>query len=161
MHKYCSLSNIVRGMIRRDTKSYTERICQDFLKNPRKFWAWVNALKGRRTPIPSIIVGDSRISDDAVKADKFNHYFYSVFTQEDMSNFNSLRKSLEFAPSFLSSVEFLLQEVFAQLSSVDISKACGPDLITGFLLKGAAEAIASPSSYLFTTSMCSAALPRD
>ena len=37
MRKYRSLSNIVRGMTRRDTKIYTERICQDFSKNPRKF----------------------------------------------------------------------------------------------------------------------------
>ena len=148
-------------MTRRDTKIYTERICRDFSKNPRKFWAWVNSSKGRRTPIPSITADESRITDDAAKADKFNHYFSSVFTQENMSNFDSLTKSLEFAPSLLSIVEFLPQEVFVQLNSIDISKACGPDLITGFLLRKGAEVLASPLSYLFTTSMCTVALPRD
>ena len=73
-------------MTRRDTKTYRERICQGFSKNPKKFWAWVNTLKCKRTPIPSIIVDESQITDDAVKADKLNHYFYSIFTQEDMSN---------------------------------------------------------------------------
>ena len=158
MRKYRSLSDIVRGMTRRDTKTYTERIYRDFSKNP---WAWMNTSKGMRTPIPSITADESRITDDAAKADKFNHYFYSVFTQEDMSNFDSLTKSLEFAPSLLSIVEFLPQEVFVQLNSIDVSKACGPDLITGFLLKKGAEVLASPLSYLFTTSMCTAALPRD
>ena len=53
------------------------------------------------------------------------------------------------------------QEVFAQLHSIDVSKACEPDLITGFLLKRGAEVTASPLSYLLTKSMCTAALPRD
>ena len=89
-----------------------ERTCWDFSKNPRKFWAWVNTSKDRCTPIPSITADESRITDDAAKADKFNYYFYSIFTQEAMSNFDSLTKSLEFAPSLLSTVEFLPQEVF-------------------------------------------------
>ena len=78
-----------------------------------------------------------------------------------MSNFDSLKKSLEFAPSLLLTVKFLPQEVFAQLHSIDVSKACGSDLITGFLLKRGAEVITSPLSYLFNKSMCTAALPRD
>ena len=56
MHKYRSLSDIVCGMTTQDTKTYTERICQDF---SRKFWACMgvmNTLKGRCTPIPSITV---------------------------------------------------------------------------------------------------------
>ena len=61
----------------------------------------------------------------------------------------------------MSTVEFLPQEVFAHLSSIDVSKACGPGLIIGFLLGDAAEVIASPLSYFFTMSMCTAALTRD
>ena len=53
--------------------------------------AWVNTSKGKRTPIPSITDDGRGIADDTLKADKFNHYFYSVFTQEDMSNFDSLK----------------------------------------------------------------------
>ena len=78
-----------------------------------------------------------------------------------MSNFDSLKKSLDFAPPLLLTVKFLPQEVFAQLHSIDVSKHCGLGLITGFLLKKGAEVIASPLSYLFTKSMCTAALPRD
>ena len=78
-----------------------------------------------------------------------------------MSNFDSLKKSLDFSPSLLSTVKLLPQEVFTYLSSIDISKACGPDLITGFVLKNGAEFIASPLSYLFMTSMSTATLPKD
>ena len=72
MYKYRSLSNTVQGMTRWDTKTYTEEICQGFSKNPRKFWAWVNTSNGKRTPIPFIIDDCTRITDDTVKAEKFN-----------------------------------------------------------------------------------------
>ena len=94
-----------------------------FFEEPKKILVWVNTSKGKRTPIPSIKDDDTWITNDTVKAEKFNHYFYSVFTQEDMSNFDSLKKSLDFAPCLLSTVKFLPQEVFAQLHSIDVSKA--------------------------------------
>ena len=73
MYRYRSLSNTVQGMTRRDTKTYTEEICQGFLKNPRKLWALVNTSNGKHTPIPSIIDDGTRITDDTVTAEKFNH----------------------------------------------------------------------------------------
>ena len=51
--------------------------------------------------------------------------------------------------------------MFAQLSSIDISKACGPDAIPGFLLKASAEFISSPLRFLFTKSLHTATLPKD
>jgi len=78
-----------------------------------------------------------------------------------MSSFDSLTKYLEFAPSLLLTVKFLSQEVFAQFNSLDVSKTCSPELITGFLLKQGTTVLASPVSYLFTMSMCTAVLLRD
>ena len=128
MHKYHSLSDIVHCMTGRDTKTYTERICRDFSKNPRKFWAWVNTLKGRHTPIPSItaklLMMQPRLTN-----------LITIFIPFSLRKIcpDSLTKSLEFAPSLLSTVEFLPQEVFVfHLNLIDVSKACGPDLITGF-----------------------------
>ena len=43
-----------------------------------------------------------------------------------MSDLHSLGQSLEFASLTIS---FLQQEVLAHLSSTDVSKVCGPDLI--------------------------------
>ena len=95
------------------------------------------------------------------KANEFNQYFLSVFTKEQMSDLPCLRQSLKFAAPLISTVGFSPQEVFDHLSSIDISKACGPDAIPGFLLRASAELISSPLSFLFTTSMRTATLPRD
>ena len=78
-----------------------------------------------------------------------------------MSNFDGLKNSLNFTSTLLSTIKFLPQEVSAHLSLIDVSNVCGPDLITGFLLKNGVEVLAPPLSYLFNTSMCTATLPTD
>jgi len=49
----------------------------------------------------------------------------------------------------------------AHLNSIDTSEACGSDALPGFLLKAVTEHICSPLSFLFTTSMRTAILPKD
>ena len=46
-------------------------------------------------------------------------------------------------------MEFSPVVVCDYLSGIDDSKACGPDLITGFLLKFCAESLSGPLSYLY------------
>ena len=46
------------------------------------------------------------------------------------------------------SVEFSSTVVCNYLCAIDDSKACGPDFITGFLLKLCAESLSVPLSYL-------------
>jgi len=140
---------------------YTDKVCQDCHKNPKKFWSWINSSKGKRAQIPPITVSGVQITAPVAKANEFNQYFHSVFTKEQIADLPSLRQSLKFDAPLLSTVEFSPQEVFDHLSSIDISKACGPDAIPGFLLKAGAEFICSPLSFLFTTSMCTATLPKD
>ena len=44
---------------------------------------------------------------------------------------------------------------------LDVSKACGPDLIPAYLLKHCAVEVSPPLSYLFSKSMSTGTLPRD
>ena len=132
LSKYRTLSNTVCRMTRRDTKLYTNKVCQDCYKNPKKFWAWINSSKGRLAQLPPITVAGVQLTETVAKANEFNQYFHSVFT---------LRQSLRFSRPLLSTVSFSPQEVFTHLSSIDISKVCGPDAILGFLLKASAEFI--------------------
>ena len=74
------------------------------------------------------------VVNDSAKADIFNHYFHSVFTQEDLSNRDSLKISLNYCPMIISSVKFLSSTVCSYLQSLDLSKASDPDLIPAFLL---------------------------
>ena len=148
-------------MTRSDTKIYAEKICRHFHNNPRKFWNWINSSKGRRNPIPTLLDDDIPVVDDGAKADIFNHYFHSVFTREDMSSFDTLKDSTDFHSPIISTVDFSPSIVCTCLQSLDVSKACGPELIPAFLLKHSADIISYPLTYLFNKSMSTGTLPRD
>ena len=63
----------------------------------------------------------------------FNQYFQSVFTVEKLSNLGSLQSSITTQPSVIDCISFTPDDVFQELTSLDISKACGPDLIPPLL----------------------------
>ena len=128
--------------------------------NPRQFWQWINSLKGYRCPIPPL--RDSRIvfTKDSDKATLFNRYFCSVFTKEDCSNLHTLTPGtshLTIADTFNISPD----DVYRELCHLNVKKACGPDSITPFLLKAAAEHISVPLSHLFNQSLSTGTLPFD
>ena len=79
--------------------------------------------------------------------------------QEDLLSLDSLKHSLKYC-SIISSVDFLPSTVCSYLCNLDVSKACGPDVIPAFLLQSNVEVITSPLSYLFK-SMNTGTLPRD
>ena len=74
---------------------------------------------------------------------------------------DSLNQSLKYQSTVISTVDFSPSIVCSYLDSLDVSKACGPDLIPAFLLRCCAEEISSPLSYLFNESMSTGTLPRD
>ena len=159
--KYKSISNKVRRLTRLDTKQYTEHICQQYFRNPKKFWSWVNSSKGTRKPIPTLMHNGVSVANDSDKADVFNNYFHSVLTQEDLTNFDLLKQSSLPPSPVISTVDFSPSVVCHYLKSLDVTKACGPDLLPGFLLRYCAEDISSPLSYLFNKSMSTGSLPQD
>ena len=101
------------------------------------------------------------IVDDDTKATAFNQYFQSVFTVEKLSDLNSLQSSITTQPSVIDCISFTPDDVFQELANLDVSKACGPDLIPPLLLKKAASYICVPLSKLFTQSMSTGKLPQD
>ena len=155
--KYRHVSNQVWSK----TRHFTESLCKNYSKDSRKFWNWVNSSKGRRDPIPALTDHNAIITNDTDKAEAFNKYFYSVFTKEDMTHFNTVKSSIEFSPSIINSINFSPATVYDHLCNIDASKACEPDLLPGFLLKHCAEFIATPLAYLFNLSMRTVKLPQD
>ena len=72
-----------------------------------------------------------------------------------------MKSSIKFLPSLIDCVDFSPELVYEHLCNIDPSKACGPDLLPGFLLKNCAEFIAAPLAYLFNLSMRTGMLPED
>ena len=90
--------------------------------------------------LPSIFNGDTTVTNDRARADVFNKYFYSVFTDEDCSDLSSLRTASKLS-SIVKSITFTTQDVYQELLQLNLNKACGPDLLTLQILKRNADFI--------------------
>ena len=60
--------------------------------------------------MPPLSHGDRKVIEDTSKAEAFNAYFSSVFTDDDGSDISTLQKS-DFCPSVIQTVEFNVEEV--------------------------------------------------
>ena len=101
------------------------------------------------------------IHDDLVKADTFNKYFNSVFTDEYRSHLQQLRRCSNSQPLLLDSVNVSERAVFELLSVLDTTKACGPDLIPARLLKEGAAEISHSLTKIFNLTLFSGTLPQE
>ena len=132
-----------------------------YFANSKKFWNFLNSIKGRRHPIPPLKHNDSLVSNDSGKATIFNQFFHSVFTIEDCNSLSDLRQSLEVHPDLINTIVFSVDEVHMALMNLQKDKACGPDCIPAYLLTIGADFLAVPLSKLFQLSLSTGTLPRD
>ena len=90
-------------------------------------------------------------------------HFFTVFTREDTSVFSYLHSELppNNNATLLDSVTTFLGDVHQVLLGLDMSKACGLDLICQCLLKEAASEISSSLASLFNKSLQDGSLPED
>ena len=159
--KYKAISNLVRLQTRKDTTTYVSNLSSSYLVNSKKFWNFLNSMKGRRHPIPPLKQSDALISDDYDKASVFNRYFHSVFTVECCDNIFNLRQSLEYHPDLINTIDFSVEEVHGELLNLQGGKACGPDHVSAHLLQKGADFLAPPLTKLFQLSFSTGILPSD
>ena len=92
---------------------------QPYFTSPKTFWSFVN--RSRACPLPAINVDGVLIHDNLVKANAFNRYFSSVFTDEDTSHLQQLHHSSNSQPLLLNSVNVSERAVFELLRVLDIT----------------------------------------
>jgi len=94
----------------------------------------------------------SVISADDVKATCFNNYFSSVFMSEDTSSLPDLHSTVQQGLDLITTLHFTSNDVLDVLSSLNVNKACGPDLIPARFLKEGANSICTSLAHLFQIS---------
>ena len=155
------MSNLVRASTRKDTQNYVQAISKSYFNAPKVFWSFVNRAKLYRSPLPTINFNGSLIHDDLIKANIFNTYFSSVFTDEDVSNLDDLQCSSTAHPQLIDSIVVSPSEVNDTLRVLDSKKACGLDLLPARLLKEGADEISYSLSKVFNLSLSKGVLPQD
>ena len=151
----------MRASTRKDTQDYVQAISKSYFTAPKVFWSFVNRARAYRSPLPVINANGSLIHDDLMKANIFNAYFSSVFTDEDPSNLEDLRCSSIAHPLLIDCVKVSASEVYDLLRDLDSHKACGLNLLPARLLKEGAEEISYSLSKIFNLSLTKGALPQD
>ena len=133
--KYKAISNLVRSQTRKDTAAHVTNLSKSYFVNSKKFWNFLNSIKGRCHTIPVLKHNDLLVSDDSNKATIFNKFFHSVFAVEDCSSLSDLQQSLEVNPDLINSIDFSADEVHMNLVNLQKDKSCGPDCVPAYLLK--------------------------
>ena len=153
--KYTQLRNQVTAKLRQAKRSYFRR-----LKNAssRDFWKSLKYLNKKQTTFPELTYRGVVMSTASEKANTFNTFFATCFNQ----SFPQL--TLEYAPDLPPQdcpAEMLCTEVdvFNMLNALDTTKACGPDGITGKMLKMTASSITPVLTKLFNLSIATGTVP--
>ena len=94
---------------------------------------------------------------DEEKAYLFNEFFHSVFTVSPF--LLPPVRDFKYPHSFMGEISVSELDVFEALSSLDVSKASGPDGICAKLLKHCAIALYQPLHYIFFLSLSQCYLP--
>ena len=130
-------------------------------KSPRKWWKLVGTLlsSSQKHDIPPLTVDGKVYDNDIDKAFLFNEFFSKQTEIDESSSCLPNTNASTLTTNFISSIILKQNEVYDTLSSLDTSKACGPDLINPRLLKEAASIISYPLLKLFNRSLETATFP--
>ena len=109
--------------------------------------------------LPSVISMESvTASDDSVKANIFNQFFFSVFSSHSMTNQSQMRSPPE---ACIDRVNILPAEVYKALAQYKPLKSMGIDQIGPVILKHCASALFLPLHHLFCQSLIHGVLPQE
>ena len=138
---------------RRDFKKLSSAKFYDYLKgltddlrtNPKRFWTFLKSIKGKHSEMSYLIDGDQKVEDDSAKAELLNRTFATKFSDPTVYDFPP---TPDYPVDQLCSFHVSEEIVRETLRSVDRHKACGPDNISGRVVRECADELAVPVAKL-------------
>ena len=159
VEKYKRIRNRVVTQLRNAKSSYFRNLNPK--SNSKKFWSAMKYLNKKHNSIPVLNHGSVTANTNEEKADMLNSFFSTCFNPAfpPLSPSNASTSST----CDVSSTDDLLctdEEVYGMLSSLDVSKASGPDGVSARMLKMTAEFIAPSVCKLFNISLQTGRVPQ-
>ncbi len=125
--------------------------------NLDSFWKFVKSKLSYKSSIPCLLDSNkSVISDGKQKADLLNHYFCSVYNNDDGVDQNW---SIDEPESYLSEITVSPAQVYHKLKNLPPKMSSGPDGLPSFLLKKIATVLDTPFSKIFNASLKTGKIP--
>ena len=155
--KYKQLRNKTNNAIRKSKKDYFDNLDHQLSSehcNSKLFWKTskqlLNLGRCSSNNIPTLSFNHEIAETDLQKAQMLNSYFSS---QTKVDDSNKQIPNIEPAQFLLESITISVQDVLDVLQHLDVTKACGPDLISPRLLREGAEILAYLYSVVFNRSL--------
>ena len=156
--KYKLARNRVVSNLRRAKRAYFRNLNP---KNPKKFWKAMKCLNKSQCSIPTLSHGDATVQTDIGKADLLNSFFSSCYNLSHSplvpSEYQNSQSPQECPEEILCNEE----EVYQLLSSLDVTKANGPDGISARAMKHTATSITPSITKLFNLSLRTGQIPSE
>ena len=153
---YLEMSAKAQRAKRRDKFNHEDSILKS--GNISQFWKFIKSRLQYKDSLPCIF-GDNDsviLSDNQSKANRFNKYFASVFTQDDG---NLPHWPINYSVDQISEINFSYEDVYNKLIKLTNKNSSGPDCLPTSLMKKLAPSLAEPLSRIFQQSFNSSSLP--
>ena len=149
--KYKKLRNKLKTLTKSKYLNYINTISNSISSNSKRFWGVIkNKTKSRFIP-ESIFYNTLTGTNSVDKANIFNTFFFNNFTPRERGSTLPVIEILQ-NPD-LSEIQLTVAEVRIALQSIDISKATGPDKLSGKILNECAAQLAPSLTLLFNKSL--------
>ena len=154
--RYKSLRLESKRLLRTKHQSYMTSLGDMCTVNPKRFWSFFHSVTKSRA-LPSLLHDNIRSSDDAqVKANMFNDFFCSVFT----NTVNPCPSGTDLISADpVPCPELTAHEIENVLKEIDVNKACAPKDISPFILKNCRSVLSRSLTLIFNTSIKKAQFP--
>ena len=141
----------IKNWIRLERTLYFNDLTNNAFSNPKKFWSFFSfKIRANRLPDTMIYEGIS-ISDDTKKAESFQRFFDSIYTDQSSCPTSHEVNVNPLINNHLDLIEVTTEEVTKLLTSLDSAKAPCPDNLPTIVLKKCANTLA-PSITAFINS---------
>jgi len=162
--QYKALCNKIRNETRKIQQLEQSEVANNCKLNPKMFWSYIRKKSHMVTTIGDNIKvklndQDVIIDNDDKKAQIFNDYFSSVFTEESLTNIPNI--TLKNCIHKYTSIIFSESQILDKLSKLNCTKSPGPDAIHPRVLFELREYIAYPLKIIFEESYKQKQLPMD
>jgi len=155
--KYNNSSNLLQAKISSAKDNYESNLVASFTNTINsKIYKYIRSLSKSNSIPPMMRLNCIFANTDSDKANIFNDYFYSVFTQA-LPDYSPPSNTTT-VPINISISE---EDVYNVLINLDTTKATGPNNIPPIVLSKCASALCQPLHYLFSLTLKYGYLPTD
>jgi endonuclease/exonuclease/phosphatase family metal-dependent hydrolase len=157
-NNYVRRRNAVNKEANKSRKDMERKIATESKDNPKSFWTYVKRqTKSSQGLHPLQRDNGTMITDDLEKAESWNSFFASVFTNENLQDIPAM--PMKNVTEELDQIHITEEEVEKELIQLKTDKSPGPDAIHPRILKNCAKAIKGPLTIIFKKSLNEGQVP--